>query len=125
MKCFPTFSTLFILLLILCPTIAVRSAEKPNIIYIMADDLGYGDLSCYGQQLLDTPHIDKLAQEGMLFEQFYAGSTVCAPSRCVLMTGKHTGHCYIRGNARYNLPPEEVTVAEILKPAGPQLRFVW
>ena len=93
-------------------------ARRPNIVYIMADDLGYGDLGCYGQKHIKTPHIDRLAQNGMKFTDFYAGSTVCAPSRCVLMTGLHTGHCYIRGNGKDNLRPEDVTVAEILKDAG-------
>lgn len=72
--------------------------EKPNIIYIIADDLGYNDLSCYGQNKFNTPNIDKLASQGMLFTQHYSGSTVCAPSRSVLMTGLHTGHTFIRGN---------------------------
>ncbi|NQV01902.1 MAG: sulfatase-like hydrolase/transferase, partial [Bacteroidia bacterium] len=71
--------------------------QKPNIIYIMADDLGWGDLSCYGQEKFQTPNIDKLASEGMRFTQHYAGSTVCAPSRCSLMTGFHTGHTVVRG----------------------------
>ena len=71
----------------------------PNIIYILADDLGYGDLSCLGQTHFETPHIDRLAREGMLFTQHYAGAPVCAPSRCALMTGKHTGHSVIRGNS--------------------------
>lgn len=92
--------------------------EKPNIVFILADDLGYGDLSCFGQTNFSTPNIDRLAAEGVKFTQFYAGSTVCAPSRCVLMTGLHTGHCYIRGNAKMNLRPEDVTVAEVLKEAG-------
>lgn len=95
-----------------------HAAEKPNIIYIMADDLGYGDLGCYGQTEIQTPHIDTLASEGMRFTQHYSGSTVCAPSRCALMTGLHTGHCYIRGNKRVNLRPEDVTVAELLKAEG-------
>ena len=73
-------------------------STKPNIIYILADDLGYGDLGCFGQDLIETPNIDKLAAEGMRFTQHYSGSAVCAPSRCVLLTGKHTGHAYIRGN---------------------------
>ena len=89
------------------PFVAVEaakpSADRPNIVYIMADDLGYGDLGCYGQKLIQTPHIDRLAKRGMRFTDFYAGSTVCAPSRCVLMTGLHTGHCYIRGNGKGNL----------------------
>ena len=73
-------------------------ARQPNIVFIMADDLGYGDVSCYGQSKFTTPHIDSLAQQGMKFTQMYAGTTVCAPSRCCLMTGVHSGHAYIRGN---------------------------
>ena len=97
------------------------AAEKPNIIWIMADDLGYGDLGCYGQELIATPRLDRMAAEGMRFTQFYAGSTVCAPSRCVLMTGQHTGRCRVRGNAGREIQtlfPEDVTVAEVLKKAG-------
>lgn len=94
------------------------AANKPNIIFIQADDLGYGDLSCYGQKNFKTPNIDALAAEGTRFTQYYAGSTVCAPSRSALMTGQHTGHTRIRGNARYPLQPEDVTVAEVLKGAG-------
>jgi arylsulfatase A-like enzyme len=90
---------------------------RPNIIFIHADDLGYGDLSCYGQQKFKTPNIDRLAAEGMRFTQYYAGSTVCAPSRSALMTGQHTGHTRIRGNARHPLLPEDVTVAEVLRSA--------
>jgi len=95
-------------------------ARPPNIVFILADDLGYGDLGCYGQPRIATPHIDRLAAEGMRFTQAYAGSTVCAPSRASLMTGKHTGHARIRGNHRPDLPllSEEVTVAEVLKQAG-------
>ena len=92
--------------------------DHPNIIFIMADDLGYGDLGCYGQKRIRTPHLDRMAAEGMKFTQFYAGSTVCAPSRCVLMTGLHTGHCFIRGNGKINLRPGDVTVAEVLKTRG-------
>jgi arylsulfatase A-like enzyme len=91
---------------------------RPNIIFIHADDLGYGDLSCYGQRKFKTPNIDRLAAEGMRFTQYYAGSTVCAPSRSALMTGQHTGHTRIRGNARHPLLPEDVTVAEVLKSAA-------
>ncbi len=91
---------------------------RPNIIYIMADDLGYGDLGCYGQEVIQTPNIDRMRAEGVKFTQCYAGSTVCAPSRCALMTGYHTGHCWIRGNARVALRPEDVTVAELLKAQG-------
>ncbi|MFC2126274.1 arylsulfatase [Bacteroidota bacterium] len=91
---------------------------KPNIIYILADDLGYGDLGCYGQQQINTPNIDQLANEGIRFTDHYAGSTVCAPSRCCLMTGLHTGNARVRGNARVPLLPEDITVAELLKSAG-------
>lgn len=92
--------------------------RRPNIILIVADDLGYGDLGCYGQKAIQTPNLDRLAAEGMRFTQFYAGSTVCAPSRCVLMTGLHTGHCHIRGNGGVALEDEHVTVAELLKQQG-------
>ncbi|MFH1719959.1 MAG: arylsulfatase, partial [Planctomycetota bacterium] len=92
--------------------------RKPNIIYILADDLGYGDLGCYGQERIKTPNLDRMAAEGMRFTQHYAGSTVCAPSRCSLMTGKHTGHCTVRGNVDVLMGPDEVTVAKILKQAG-------
>ncbi len=93
-------------------------AKKPNIIFILADDLGYGDVGCYGQKKIGTPNLDRLATQGMRFTQVYAGSTVCAPSRCALMTGQHTGHCTIRGNALVPLRPEDVTVAEVLRAAG-------
>jgi arylsulfatase A-like enzyme len=92
--------------------------RKPNIIFILADDLGYGDPGCYGQQKIKTPNLDRLAAAGMRFTQCYAGSTVCAPSRAVLMTGQHTGHVRIRGNAPVPLQPEDITVAEVLKDAG-------
>ena len=72
--------------------------NKPNIIYILADDLGYGELGVYGQEIIETPHIDALANDGMLFTDHYSGSPVCAPSRSVFMTGQHTGHTPIRGN---------------------------
>lgn len=94
---------------------------KPNIIFIMADDLGYGDLGCYGQKKIKTPRIDGLAHQGLRFTDYYAGSTVCAPSRCVLMTGKHLGHCRVRGNGpglAQSLRSDDVTVAAILKKAG-------
>ena len=93
---------------------------KPNIIYIMADDLGYGDLGCYGQEKIQTPNIDKLASEGMRFTHAYAGSTVCAPSRCSLMTGKHNGHNRLRDNIPHGtfLQPDDFTIAEMLKQAG-------
>lgn len=97
---------------------AVPGSRKPSIIFILADDLGYGDLGCYGQSKIKTPNLDRLAAQGMRFTSFYAGSTVCAPSRCALMTGLHTGHAYIRGNATLALRPEDRTVAEVLKQAG-------
>jgi len=98
--------------------------ERPNIIYILADDLGYGDVSYNGQTHFETPNIDNLAENGMKFSQHYSGSTVCAPSRSSLMTGKHTGHTFIRGNKEWNpegqypLETEAVTMAEALQDAG-------
>lgn len=112
-------SIALLLALTAAPLLAADSvAKRPNIIFVLADDLGYGDLGCYGQKKIDTPCLDRMAAEGMRFSQFYAGSTVCAPSRCVLMTGLHTGHCLIRGNARVPLRPQDVTVARLLKGAG-------
>jgi len=91
-----------LLALILLPACQTKSAgsasSKPNIIFILADDLGYGDLGSFGQEYIETPHLDQLAAEGMRFTQHYSGSPVCAPSRCILLTGKHSGHAYIRGN---------------------------
>ncbi len=108
-----------ILLLLLLLNVTLFAGPKPNIIYIMADDLGWGDLSMNGQMAFDTPNIDRLAQEGISFTNHYTGATVCAPSRAAFMTGKHTGHCSVRGNAPAQLLlDEEVTVAEIFKQAG-------
>ena len=101
-----------------------RAQIRPNIVYILADDLGYGDLGVYGQELISTPNIDRLAAEGMRFTQHYAGSTVCAPSRASLMSGLHTGHTYIRGNkpifpeGQYPIPASRITVAEVLQDVG-------
>jgi arylsulfatase A-like enzyme len=92
--------------------------SKPNIVFILADDLGIGDLGSYGQRKIQTPNIDHMASEGMLFTQFYAGSTVCAPSRASLMTGQHTGHTYIRGNGEYPLQEQDVIIPELLQKAG-------
>lgn len=98
--------------------------SKPNIIYIMADDLGYGDIGCYGQGKIHTPNLDQLASQGIIFTQHYAGSTVCAPSRACLMTGYHTGHSVVRGNreskpeGQYPMPDSVITVAELFKQAG-------
>ncbi len=101
-----------------------QAAEKPNIIYFLLDDAGYGDLSCYGQELFSTPHIDKLATEGLKFTDHYSGSTVCAPTRCSLMTGKHTGHTFVRGNREVQpegqspMPADIVTIPRLLSKAG-------
>lgn len=100
-----------------------RRERPPNIVFVLADDLGYGELGCYGQDKILTPCIDRMAAEGTRFTSAYAGSTVCAPSRCALMTGKHLGHCTVRGNKsrqgeRVPLQPEDVTVAEVLRGAG-------
>lgn len=114
---------LFVMVLIIasCNT-NHNEAQKPNIIFILADDLGYGDLSCYGQTRFQTPNIDKMASEGIKFTNFYAGSTVCAPSRNSIMTGQHTGHCTIRGNGignmRIPLDTKDTTVAMLLQKNG-------
>lgn len=94
--------------------------DRPNIVFIMADDLGYGDLGCHGQKQFATPHIDRMAAEGIRFTNAYAGSTVCSPSRCALMTGLHTGHCSYRGNVggEPGIPDSDITIAEVLKSAG-------
>ena len=116
----PLLTPLFLVL----AAVAFGQPAKPNIIFILADDLGYGELGCYGQKLVQTPNIDRLAAEGMRFTQFYAGSTVCAPSRSVLMTGQHLGHTTVRGNAgtrnmeAQSLAPADVTVARVLQQAG-------
>jgi len=99
-------------------------ASRPNLIWIMADDLGWGDLGCYGQQVIQTPHLDRMAADGLRFTSFYAGATVCAPSRSVLMTGRHHGRTRVRGNAggenaaAQALRPDDVTVAKVLQQAG-------
>lgn len=99
---------------------------RPNIIFILADDLGYGDIAINGQKLIKTPNIDNLARQGVRFTQFYAGTSVCAPSRSSLLTGQHTGHTYIRGNKGVDPEGQEpiadsvLTVAEILQKAGYQ-----
>ncbi|MGH8021122.1 MAG: arylsulfatase [Opitutaceae bacterium] len=103
---------------------ASGASQKPNLVFILADDLGYGDLGCFGQEEIATPHLDRMAAEGTRFTQAYAGSTVCAPSRCVLMTGLHTGHATVRANQRpgmtsgYFLDADDITIARILQDAG-------
>lgn len=111
----------------------VAETQQPNIVFILTDDLGYGDLGCYGQQTLKTPHIDQLASDGIRFTQFYAGSPVCAPSRASLMTGRDSGHCRVRGNyetgkygfgGELELLPSDVTLAEVLKREGYQTAMI-
>lgn len=119
---------------------ATTEASLPNIIYILADDLGYGELGAYGQTLIETPNLDELAKNGMRFTQHYSGAPVCAPARCILMTGQHAGHAYVRGNDEWRdrgkvwdyqamfedpflegqrpLPDSIITLAEILQKAG-------
>ncbi len=105
--------TLILSLLLITPLFA-----KPNIIYIITDDLGYNDVSCYGQKNFSTPNIDQLAANGIRFTRHYSGATVCNPSRCTLMTGKDTGHASIRGNGAFSISDKELTVAKITKTAG-------
>ncbi|MBN2030759.1 arylsulfatase [bacterium] len=122
------------------PVLKCTRQKKPNIVFIMADDLGYGELGCFGQEKIETPNIDDLAQNGMRFTQFYSGAPVCAPARCILMTGMHSGHAYIRGNDEWGergdvwdyakavedpnlegqrpMPSGTVTIAELMKKAG-------
>ena len=95
-----------------------QKSPRPNVLLIQADDLGYGDLSAYGQAHFATPALDRLARDGIRFTQYYAGTTVCAPSRAALMTGLHTGHAWIRGNGDIPLRTEDVTIAEVLRDTG-------
>jgi len=112
--------------LVLLPFCKIPETDEsgPNIIFIMADDMGWADLGCYGQEYIQTPRIDELAAAGMQFMQHYAGNTVCAPSRCALMTGYHMGHAEVRGNfqaqpsGQMPISDEALTVAELLKEAG-------
>ncbi len=116
-----------------CSTNNCRAA-RPNVILLLADDLGYNELGCYGQKYIKTPNIDQLAKQGIRFTQFYSGQAVCAPARCVLMTGKHTGHAYIRNNGKpkgrewdeekmlfpgqHPIPADTLTLAKLLKRRG-------
>src|SRR5450432_654633 len=99
---------------------ALAQQRRPNIVFILADDLGYGDVGCYGQKEILTPNIDRLATEGIRFTNAYAGYAECAPSRCTLMTGLHTGHSRVRANSAVTIPlkPEDLTYTEILHKAG-------
>lgn len=114
----------FLILLISFSSYCLAAEKKPNIIFILADDLGYGEVGCYGQKIIQTPSLDRMAAEGVRFTHFYSGATVCAPSRSVLMTGQHQGRTRIRGNAGKNNPlaqalrPGDVTVASLLKQQG-------
>lgn len=114
----PCLRRLFAPALALCFAASIYAATPPNIVFILADDMGYGDAGCYGQKTLTTPHMDRMAAEGMRFTRHYAGCTVCAPSRCVLMTGLHTGHCRVRGNGPGFIPDTDLTVPKMLKSAG-------
>ena len=115
---------LLLILLFTGGMVSQVSARTPNVIYILADDLGYGDLSSFGQEKFETPNIDRLARRGMVFTQHYSGSTVCAPSRSCLMTGQHTGHTPVRGNyeiypeGQYPFPADVPTLPKLLKSAG-------
>jgi len=124
------------LLTCLTSSIAQAAAPPPNIVYLLADDLGIGELGCYGQKYIRTPNIDRIAREGIRFTQHYSGNAVCAPSRCCLMTGRHPGHAWVRNNgapkglddlkAQFGwefpgqnpIPVEDVTIAEMLKQKG-------
>ena len=102
------------------PAVAKAMADRPNIIYILADDLGYGDLGCYGQQVIQTPNLDRMADEGIRFTNHYAGSTVCGPSRSCLLEGKHSGNTYVRGNGELQMreDPHDMIFPQALKQAG-------
>jgi len=120
-----TIFRLLVFIFFLHPAVeAQRNANRPNIVLILADDLGYGDIGAYGQKIIRTPNLDRLAQDGMRFTQFYAGTTVCAPSRSVLLSGYHSGHSFIRGNkgvqpeGQYPIADSVLTFAEVLKKSG-------
>ncbi|CAN5388148.1 arylsulfatase [soil metagenome] len=127
---FVILQTVLIALLLFTGMLSHAQSSQPNVIYVYADDLGYGELGCYGQQKIKTPFIDKLASEGIRFTQHYSGAPVCAPSRCMLLTGKHAGHSYIRGNyelggfedeaegGQMPLPDNTFTIARLMKQAG-------
>jgi arylsulfatase A len=118
------WSNLVVALCFVFLAFTASAAAKPNVIFILADDMGYGDLGCFGQTKIKTPNIDRLAAEGMRFTQAYAGTTVCAPSRSALMTGQHTGHCPIRGNKEIKpegqepMPADTFTLGHLMKRAG-------
>ena len=112
---------LIVCLVCLPASMQAAEGERPNIIFSMADDLGYGDLGCYGQKLMKTPHIDQLAAQGTRFTQAYAGGSVCTASRAVLLTGLHNGHAPARDNIPHYptyLQERDVTIAEVLQKSG-------
>lgn len=126
MKYFPICFVSFLTILVSVPV--ASAADRPNVVFILTDDLGWNELGCYGQTKIKTPHVDSLARDGMRFTQCYSGNAVCAPSRCVLMTGKHPGHAIVRNNramvrfgepeGQHPIPASEVTIAELLKASG-------
>ena len=135
MKSKTALFALLILCLIGCHSNSTIKDEmkKPNILFLLADDLGYGELGCYGQETIQTPVLDNLAKQGMRFTDFYAGNAVCSPSRAVLLTGKSSSFNTIRGNSGYfsddrwmrvALKKDEITIAEMLREAGYQTGFV-
>ena len=115
---------LILLLVSLLGVSSLAAEKKPNFIFIMVDDAGYGDFGCYGQKLFATPNIDRMAAKGMRFTQHYSGSTVCAPTRCSIMNGVHTGHAFVRGNREVQpegqapIPADMITIPKLLKKTG-------
>ena len=111
-------SVIFCLAICAVLSAPARAAKKPNVVYIMVDDLGYGDLGSYGQKVIQTPNLDRMAEQGMRFTDHYAGHTVCRPSRLVLWLGQHVGHTGLAGNRPRSLTSKEPTVAKRLQQAG-------
>ena len=121
----PFTSAKLLVLLILCCATTARAAEQPNVVIIFADDLGYGDLGCYGSPTIRTPHLDRMAAEGVRFTDFYSAAEVCSPSRAALLTGRYpirSGMCGDRRvlfpNSKGGLPANEVTIADALRERG-------
>src|SRR5438067_13772207 len=108
----------------LCALCGESPSAPPNVVFVLADDLGVAEVGCYGQKIIRTPNVDRMAAGGMKFTRFYTGNAVCAPSRCCLMTGKHPGHAAVRDNkpvgkeGQWPLPAGEITVAEELQAKG-------
>ena len=112
------FVVLTLALALLPASLLAAEKSKPNVIFIYADDLGYGDVGCFGQKTIQTPHLDQMASDGVKLTSFYAGCTVCRPSRLVLWTGKHLGHQPINDNKPYTMQSEDFTLAELMKQQG-------